>query len=65
MMKVYRVAYYAADLQHVSLVAAKNEDGAEKLVRRGFDIEEFFELYSVQECDITSGNIIHTEVIEI
>jgi len=65
MMKVYRVAYYATDLQRVSLVIAKNEDRAEKIVRQGFDLEENFELYSVQECDITSENIIHTEVIEI
>jgi hypothetical protein len=64
MMKVYRVAYFAAYLQHVAFVTAKNEGEAEKLVREGFGIDENFELYSVQECDIYSENIIHTEVIE-
>jgi hypothetical protein len=65
MMKVVRVAYFANGFQRVSFVAGINEKRAENLVRKEFDVEDNFELYSIRECDISSENIIHTEVIEI
>jgi hypothetical protein len=64
-MKVFRVVYFAKGFQRVSIVAAKNEEQAEKLVSKDFDRKDYYELNRIQECELTTENIIHTEVIEI
>jgi hypothetical protein len=64
-MKVFRVVYFANGFQRVSIVVAKNEEQAEKLVSKDFDMIDYYELNRIQECELTTENIIHTEVIEI
>ncbi|MCM2534480.1 hypothetical protein NDK43_21720 [Neobacillus pocheonensis] len=64
-MKVFQVIYFAKCLQRVSIVVAKNEEQAEKMVSKGFNMNDHFELDRIKECELTAENIIHSEVIEI
>ncbi|QIZ09329.1 hypothetical protein HFZ78_23680 [Priestia megaterium] len=64
-MKVFRVIYFAKGFQRVSIVVAKNEEQAEKMVSKDFDRKDHYEFNRIQECELTTENIIHTEVIEI
>jgi hypothetical protein len=64
-MKVFRVIYVAKGLQRVSIVVAKSKKQAEKLVSKDFNRKDHYELNCIQECELTTENIIHTEVIEI
>ena len=58
-MKVFRVIYFVKGFQRVSIVVAKNEQQAEKLVNN------HFELNRIKQCELNVENIIHTEVIEV
>lgn len=60
-MKVFQVIYFAKSLQRVSILVAKNEEQAEKMVSKNFDIEDHYELDHINECELTAENIIHTE----
>jgi len=64
-LKVFRVIYFAKGFQRVSIVVAKNEQQAEKLVSKDFDRNDHFELNRIKQCELNVENIIHTEVIEI
>ncbi|MEY2195203.1 hypothetical protein AB7942_21030 [Neobacillus sp. BF23-41] len=64
-MKVFRVIYFAKGLQRVSIVVAKSKEQAKKLVSKDFNRKDYYELNRIQECELTTENIIHTEVIEI
>ncbi|MCM2534773.1 hypothetical protein NDK43_23570 [Neobacillus pocheonensis] len=64
-MKVFQVVYFAKGLQRVSIVVAKNEEQAEKVVSKDFNMNDHFELDRIKECELTAENIIQTEVIEI
>ena len=64
-MKVFRVIYFAKGFQRVSIIAAKNEQQAEKLVSKEFDRKDLYKLNRIKECELTRENIIQTEVIEI
>jgi hypothetical protein len=64
-MKVFRVIYVAKGLQRVSIVVAKSKEQAEKLVSKDFNRKDHYELNRIQEYELTTENIIHTEVIEI
>ncbi|MCM2534219.1 hypothetical protein NDK43_20015 [Neobacillus pocheonensis] len=64
-MKVFQVIYFAKGFQRVSIVVAKNEEQAEKMVSKNFDIEDHYKLDSIKECKLGVENIIHTEVIEM
>ena len=64
-MKVFQVDYFVKGLQRVSIVVSKNEVQAEKIVSKDFDKKDHYELDCIQECELTTENIIHTEVIEI
>ncbi|MBT2700860.1 hypothetical protein J7E79_26410 [Bacillus sp. ISL-40] len=44
---------------------AKSEEQAEKMISKYFDRNDHYELNRIQECELTTENIIHTEVIEI
>jgi hypothetical protein len=60
-MKVFQVIYFAKGLQRVSIVVAKNEEQAEKMVSKDFDMDDHYELDMIIECELTAENIIHTE----
>ncbi|MDQ1005229.1 hypothetical protein QFZ28_005807 [Neobacillus niacini] len=47
-MKVFRVVYFAKGFQRVSIVAAKNEEQAEKMVSKDLDMKDHYELKSYQ-----------------
>jgi hypothetical protein len=64
-MKVFQVVYFAKGLQRVSIVVAKNEEQAERVVSEDFNMNDHFELDRIKECELTAENIIQTEVIEI
>ena len=64
-MKVFQVIYFAKGLQRVSIVVAKNEVRADKMVSKDFDMKDHYEIDRIQECELTTENIIHTEVIEV
>jgi hypothetical protein len=64
-MKVFQVVYFAKGLQRVSIVVAKNEEQAERVVSKDFNMNDHFELDRIKECELTAENIIQTEVIEI
>jgi hypothetical protein len=60
-LKLYQVNYFTEGPEAVSFAVAKNEEQAWKMVSGGRD----FELISIKECDLTTINIIHTEIIEV
>lgn len=64
-MKVFQVIYIAKGFQRVSIVVAKSQEQAEKMVSKDIRRIDHYELNRIQECDLTRENIIHTEVIEI
>ncbi|MGG3470241.1 hypothetical protein ABES02_22490 [Neobacillus pocheonensis] len=64
-MKVFQVIYFAKGLQRVSIVVAKNEEQAEKMFSKVFNMKDHYELYTIHECELKTENIIHTEVMEI
>lgn len=64
-MKVFQVIYFAKGLQRVSIVVAKNEEQAEKMVSKDLDMKDHYELNRIKECELNAENIIHTDVIEV
>jgi len=64
-MKVFQVIYFAKGLQRVSIVVAKNEEQAEKVVSKDFDRKDHYKFNSIKQCELNAENIIHTEVIEV
>lgn len=49
-------------LQRVSIVVAKNEEHAENIISKDFDMKDHYELERINECELTAEKIIHTEV---
>jgi hypothetical protein len=64
-MKVFQVIYFTKGFQRVSIVVAKNEEQAEKMVSKNLDIEDHYKLDRIKECKLGVENIIHTEVIGV
>ncbi|MEK4973671.1 hypothetical protein NSQ89_15035 [Niallia sp. FSL R7-0648] len=64
-MNVFQVVYFAKGFQRVSIVVAKNEEEAEKMISKDFNREDDYELNGIKDCDLSVANIIHTEVYEI
>ncbi|MBT2730588.1 hypothetical protein J7E63_27580 [Bacillus sp. ISL-75] len=64
-MKVFQVIYFANGLQRISIVVATSEEKAEKMVSKDSDRKDLYQLDRIQECELTTESIIHTEVIEI
>lgn len=62
-MNVYQVIYWACSYQHVSIVVAKNEHDAEELITKDFIPDDNYELDIINDIDLTSEEVIHTEVI--
>lgn len=59
-MNLYQLNYIVGGTEALSFVIAKNKKQAENALHRGND----FKLISIKECDLTTTNIIHTEIYE-
>jgi hypothetical protein len=50
-MKVFQVIYFAKGFQRVSIVVTKNEEQAEKMISKDFDMKDHKKLNIIKECE--------------
>jgi hypothetical protein len=60
LIKLFKASYFADEYQQEAIVAAANVKRVEQIVSKDC---QHFELINIEECIITSENIIHAEVI--
>lgn len=60
LIKLFKASYFADEYQQEAIVAAANVKRVEQIVSKDC---KHFELINIEECIITSENIIHAEVV--
>jgi hypothetical protein len=63
-LKMFKVVYWAFGLQGISIVAAKNEEKAERMVSDQLNKNDIFILERVSEIDLSQEGIVYTDMIE-